>query len=400
MAKATVRNARDKPQARTQSSTAAWLCSQDAYETLCVTGYTRISDNPEVQMAINYVADLISSMTIHLMKNTENGDIRIHDGLSRKIDIEPSANTTRKLWMFNIVRNMMLYGNQIVVPISKNGYIDDLCPLNPAEVSIVQMQDSYVVRYRGQTFTPNEILHFSINPNPAAPWEGMGFRTILKDIAHNLRQAAATKKGFMESKWKPSVIVRVDGLSEEFSNKAGRKKFLEEYVESEEAGAPWVIPSDLLDIQQIKPLSLNDLALNDAVTLDKKTVAGIIGVPPYIVGAGAYDVDEHRHAIDSYVRPKAQIIEQELTKKLLLSPNMYFSLNSRALYAYNMEELSNVGNNLFVRGIMTGNEVRSWLNMPPKEGLDDLVILENYIPRGMIGEQNKLKNGGEKDREQ
>jgi hypothetical protein len=29
----------------------------------------------------------------------------------------------------------------------------------------------------------------------------------------------------------------------------------------------------------------------------------------------------------------------------------------------------------------------------PKPGLDELVILENFIPAGMIGEQNKLKGG-------
>lgn len=199
----------------------------------------------------------------------------------------------------------------------------------------------------------------------------------------------------MESKWKPSLIVKADALIDAFGKPIERSKILKNYIESTETGQPWIIPSDTFEVQEVKPLSLNDLAINDSVNIDKKTVAAVLGVPEFLVGVGTFNKDEWNNFISTKIKPICNIIEQEITKKLIIDPNLYIRFNSRSLYTYDISVLSTVGANLYTRGIMTGNEVRNWVGLDPVQGLDELIILENYIPQGMIGDQKKLQGGGE-----
>ena len=394
------RKNRTKPKARaepTQKRSIAFVMPGD-WDTLECMGYTSLAHNPEIVAAVDTIARLIGSMTIHLMENTEDGDVRIRDELSRKVDINPNSNMTRSNFIHWIVKSLFLdgNGNVIVWPDTRRGILRDLNPVPPSMVSFLPDGWGYKALLNGKEYSPDKLLHFVMNPSSNYPWKGEGYRVVLADVANNLKQAARTEKGFMESKWKPSIIVKVDALVEEFSSPEGRKKLLASYASSAEVGEPWLIPAEQFSVEQVKPLTLSDLALSDMVTLDKKTVASIIGVPSFVLGVGTFNRDEWNNFINSKIMPIARMIEQELTKKLLYSPNRFFRFNSWSLFSYSITELVSAGAEMVDRMALRRNEWRSWVNMPPDPEMNELLALENYVPAEKLGDQKKLiQNGGE-----
>lgn len=366
---------------------------------ICCSGYTSLDKCPEIVTACTKIAQLISTMTIHLMANTENGDVRINNELSRKIDIEPSPYMTRKQWVEAIVMNLLLYGkgNSIVLPHTSDGFLGSLEVVSPSRVVLLSntADRSYYVSIDGIQYSPDEVLHFVHNPDQYYPWKGKGFTVYLRDVANNLKQAAATEKGFMESKWKPSVIVKVDALTEEFASQSGRKKLLESYVESAEVGEPWLIPAEQFSVEQIRPLSLADLAISDVVKLDKATVAAVLGVPAFLLGVGNYNQKEWEMFINTTVLSIVTELQQEMTKKLITSPKMYLRFNYWSLLNWDIQTISNVLLAGSDRGFISGNEYRDRIGFEPREGLDELRVLENYIPYSMSGQQKKLIQDGE-----
>ena len=366
--------------------------------------YVTLADCPEVQTAVRKIADLISSMTLYLMANTKNGDIRVVNELSKKVDIYPTHTMTRRTWMSAIVMNLLLYGkgNSVVqVHIQRerlpNGttreLLGDLEPIRADRVGFKEIDKGrdYIITIDGIDHDPSDdLLHFVYNPDPLHMWKGIGMTASLKDVADNLKQESKTTKAFMESKWKPSMVVKVDALVDEFSSPVGRQKLLDEYVKASSVGEPWLIPADQFDIEQIRPLSLTDLAIDKAVELDRKMVASIIGVPPFVLGVGTYTKEEWNAFINNTVRPIRQEIEQELTRKLLISDKMYWHFNISSLMSYDLRTMAEVYSSLYTKGLVTGNEVRDKIGMSPREELEDLIILENYIPADKIGDQNKL----------
>ena len=154
------------------------------------------------------------------------------------------------------------------------------------------------------------------------------------------------------------------------------------------------MPAEQFEVAQVKPLSLNDLAIKDGVELDKKTVASMIGVPQFLLGVGDFKQEEYNNFIQTKIMQIATEFQQELTSKTIRSPDMYWMLNYRSLYNYTLTEKISAYGQMADRLAIDRNELREAMGMEPRDDMEELLGLENYIPASMLGQQKKLSIKG------
>lgn len=366
-----------------------YFMSEDA-KSLLVGGYTRLSDSPEVLTAINTIADLVSNMTIQLMENGDKGDTRVKNDLSRLVDIKPNAYQTRKSFIFWIVKSMMLTGNAVVMPITRNGMTIELRPLADNKIRFFYDNENefdYVIKYKEKDYAPDSLLHFVLNPKDDLPFMGSSYRVSLSDVTHNLRQASATKRSFMSSEYMPSLVMLID--SDADLDEDEREKFEEKYLKRKDKNKPLLLPDGLVKFETIKPLTLEDLAIHESIKVDKQTVASILGIPAFVLGVGDYSKDEWNNFINTKIMSIAQIIQQTLNT-LIVDDNQYFNFNPRSLYNYSLVEQVNAITSLVKVNTLRRNEGRNWLGLAPDSEMDDLIVLENYLLQQDLSKQGKL----------
>ena len=271
---------------------------------------------------------------------------------------------------------------------SVGGRFSALVPMPGASAIPGNTPDDYRVSWRGVLYHPTEVLHFRLFSDPVTPWQGRGYRFSLQTVVDSLQNSVAVRRSLTSPDYAPPLCVFVNSDAD-LSDEGKRDKFRESYLSDSRDGKPWILPADLVKVEQVKPLSLTDLAIKDTVELDKRTVASILGVPPYFVGIGDYSAAAHNGFIRTEGVHIASVIEQQLTQKLLENERRYFKVSRRRLYDYDLKTLIDIDNSMADRGYLNGDEVREDADRDPV-GLTEYKVLENYIPYDMSGNQLKL----------
>lgn len=358
------------------------------------TTHTRMIDNPEVSAGINIICDIVSNMSIRLMENGPNGNKRLFNNLSRILDIVPNDFMTRKAFIYAVTHSLIVNGNQVSIPYY-NRDLESLMTVPYEDVQFFKKDIGYYLEIKGKKFNNKDLLHFVLNPTGESPFVGRGYSLPLKDLLANLKKASNMKQTFLGGQYTPPIIISVNSQEKKLSSKAGRAEILDDYVTTVNAGDPWILPADMMSVESVKPITLRDVHINETIELDKKTVAAILGIPAFLLGVGKFNRDEYNNMIETKVMSIVEILQQEFTRKLIdgkENPSWFIKLNSMSAKSFNHNERIDNALALRAQGVLTGNELRIIDGYDPVDGLDEFVMLENYIPTDRLGDQKKLKD--------
>jgi phage portal protein BeeE len=379
--------------------------SHDFFTNDCSDGnYIPLIRNDTVYSCINYVATIVASISIKQYEYNETGGKKsIYDGLTRILNDLPNDTQTRYTFMHDLVSRILIDGEAYAIMVPQKITVQGEKKIGIGQIILVDGVNSLNGKYfaNGQSIDPKDLMIFTNSSISVT------LSALLKEVIKNLSLGDETKSVFYSGAYMPNLLFKVNSDSDLWDteksevDESGRPIVTETRVEKiinrffkPKKGNPIVIPDGKFEMEQIKPLSMKDIALNESIQLDKKRVASIIGVPGYVVGEGVFTEVEFTHFVSTKIAPLCIMIEKELTRKILFSNTRAFSFNVNSLLRGKPSERLAIYQTMGTLGAITSNEVRESEGFDWLEGGDEIIIIGGGVAE-TLSNINKKSEGGD-----
>lgn len=362
---------------------------------------------------LKILSESMGKLPIHLMQKTDKGIVKSDkEALYQMLKLRPNPYMTSSIFWSTIEMNRNHYGNAYAWKRYDGLEVKDLWIMPSDDVSMLvddaglfgeanKLWYRYTDKRTGKqyTFNNDEVLHFKTSMT----FDGITGLPV-RDILKHTVEGALESQRFMNNLYQSGLTGRaVLEYTGDLDAKAKERlvKGFEDFANgSKNAGRIIPVPLGM----KLVPL---DIKLTDSQFIEIKKytalqIAAAFGIKPNQINdyeKSSYASAEAQNLafyVDTLLFVLSQY-EQEITYKVLSSKFIkeghFFKFNVSAILRADlktqMEALSKGVNN----GIYSANEARGYLDLPAKEGGDELIVNGNYIPITKVGTQ--YGKGGE-----
>lgn len=364
--------------------------------------------------AVNLVSNSIAMMPWKF-KDDENNELPKSNYLYHLFD---NSIITRYNIIKNVVKDIILYGNGFIFIERDNetGQPKTLhySPANQTTIWYDELNHKlyyYNFTYLDRIDDGTNYLHFYMNSDDGFIGKGvLKYAYNVLDIASVIQNATSS---YYSTAGQQFGIVSPNGPLPEVGNQQKQlDKLVQKWEEAQMKANKGTVffPSDL----KFTPMTntAKDSALIEAREYNAVEVGRFIcNISPVLLGDLrhlAYNslTESQREFVIHSLAPLVTMIEEQCNKKLIMPSKhckQFVDLDETSILANDTEKQANEVTTLTNSGIITPNEARKRLGLPPVDGGDALVIPFTKIEDNTIGntgDENEDKNNVEQENEQ
>lgn len=353
------------------------------------------------------LSESIGKVSLKFYKDTDGGVISCRDNETYRVLRErPNPYITPSMFWATVEFNRNHYGNAYVWCRYNKGKLKDLWIMN-SEMVKVMVDDAGLLgndnaiyyKYLDQktnknyVFEESEIMHFKTTISKDGI-TGMPIRDILNDSMEGVKASQKFMNNLYKSGLTAKAVLEYTGdLNEEARRRlvAGFEAFA-----NGEDNSGKIVPVPLG--MKLTPLNikLTDSQFFELKKYSSLQIAAAFGIKPNHLNnyeKSSYSNSEMQN-LSFYTDTLLFILnqyEQEITYKLLSSAEReegyYFKFNVNSILRADMKTQMETLAQGVQNGIYSPDEARGYLDIPKKEGGNQLIVNGNYIPLTKVGKQ-------------
>ena len=349
-----------------------------------------------VYACIKVLSETVSTLPCHLYKLSADRTSKTHqfsDTMHSLVYRSPNDwQTAQEFWQMQVV-NLCLRGNSYnYIVRGDSGRVVGLHPIPVDSVSVDiqhQNQITYHVtigekgRERTMVLPPAEVLHFKgmtldgIRGISPIAYQGslLGGAIEQRDHANNVFANGSTPRG----------VLQVDGTLSDDAYKNLKESWDAAHGGTRNANRVALLEAGV----KFEPISMSpgDVQLIETRKLSREEICGIFRVPPHMIAdlsratfsnIEAQGLDFYKSAISPYLKA----FENRMDYQLLGDSTRCFKFDVSELIRGDFQGEVEAYSKLLTMGVMSPNEVRSRLDMNPRDGGDDYVSDSNNLTFG------------------